>query len=147
MTDSEPDDGAEDEARPELCDLCGTVVSDSTQWYALVRDSSSIHAVDAQFDGKRMVVGCTKEHLAELVKQYKHRPFVDAELWAGQIARALQKHEGRISEEDLAEGTGLTPDQIEAGATWQTWITCAGASSSAIAVPGRPVSRPVNDAG
>jgi hypothetical protein len=27
--------------------------------------------------------------------------------------------EGRISEKDLAEETGLTPDQIEAGVKWQ----------------------------
>lgn len=107
------------EPQPELCDLCGTVVSDRSEWYALVPDSSSIHAADAKFDGKRMVVGCTKEHLAELIGQYKRRPFVDAELWAGKIARALQKYEGRINEEDLAEETGLTPDQIEAGVMWQ----------------------------
>ncbi|MFG3408958.1 hypothetical protein [Streptomyces sp. NPDC048142] len=120
MTDSsKPDDDAEDEALPELCDLCGAVVSGSTEWYALVPDSSSIHAVDARFDGKRLVVGCVKEHLAELIKQYKRRPFVDAELWAGKIARALQKYEGRISEEDLAAETGLAPNQIEAAATWQ----------------------------
>jgi hypothetical protein len=72
-----------------------------------------------KFDGKRMVVGCTKEHLAELVEQYKHRPFAGAELWSGKIARALQKYEGQINEEGLAEETGLTPDQIEAGVTWQ----------------------------
>ncbi|MFD7169020.1 hypothetical protein [Streptomyces violascens] len=120
MTDSEPVPAGEDEAQPELCDLCGTVVSDSTEWYALVPDSSSIHAVDARFDGKRMVVGCTKEHLAELVEQYKHRLFIEPQLWAGKIARALQKHGGRINEEDLAEETGLAPDQIEAGVTWQS---------------------------
>jgi hypothetical protein len=28
--------------------------------------------------------------------------------------------EGRISEKDLAEETGLTPDQIEVGVTWQS---------------------------
>jgi hypothetical protein len=67
-----------------------------------------------------MVVGCAKEHLAELVKQYRHRPFIDAELRAGKIARALQKHGGWIGEEDLAEETGLTPDQIEAGVTWRS---------------------------
>lgn len=26
-------------------------------------------AVDAKFDGKRMIVGCSREHLAELVEQ------------------------------------------------------------------------------
>lgn len=47
-------------------------------------------------DGKRMVVGCTEEHLAELVEQYKHRPFVEPQLWAGKIARALQKTSLRV---------------------------------------------------
>ncbi|MFF3393477.1 hypothetical protein ACFYW1_21455 [Streptomyces sp. NPDC002669] len=37
MTDrGEPDAGDEDEALPELCDLCGAVVADSTEWYAVV---------------------------------------------------------------------------------------------------------------
>ncbi|MFJ2895312.1 hypothetical protein ACIO87_10555 [Streptomyces sp. NPDC087218] len=36
MTDrGEPDAGDEDEALPELCDLCGAV-ADSTEWYAVV---------------------------------------------------------------------------------------------------------------
>ncbi|SHL56983.1 hypothetical protein MOV08_20610 [Streptomyces yunnanensis] len=120
MADSnEPDDGAKDEAQTALCDLCGTVISDGTEWYAVVPDSSSIHAVDAKFDGKRVVVGCTKEHLAELVEQYEHRPFVQSELWAGKIARAVEKHRGRISKEVLAGETGLTPEQIAEGVAWE----------------------------
>ncbi|MFI5752434.1 hypothetical protein ACIBBE_42810 [Streptomyces sp. NPDC051644] len=119
MTDSAPDDGDEDEAHPGLCDLCGAVVSDSTEWYAVVKDSSAIHAVDATFDGKRMVVGCSREHLAELVEQYKRRPFTDAELWAGKIGRVMQQHPDGISENDLAEETGLDPGQIELGVLWQ----------------------------
>ncbi|MGW0825288.1 hypothetical protein [Streptomyces sp. NPDC002845] len=55
-----------------------------------------------------------------IVDQYKHRPFIEPQFWAGKIARALQKHGGRLSEEDLAEETGLTPEQIEAGVTWQS---------------------------
>lgn len=48
--------GDEDvEPQPELCDLCGTVVSDSTEWYALVPDSSSIHAVDAKIVPRHVV--------------------------------------------------------------------------------------------
>jgi hypothetical protein len=119
VTDNGPEPGDEEEAQPELCDLCGTVVSDSTECYALVPDSSSIHAVDPKFDGKRMIVGCSREHLAELVEQYKQRPFVDAELWAGKIGRAIEAHGGRISPEELAEETGLTEAQIELGVLWQ----------------------------
>lgn len=68
-----------------------------TERYAIVPDSSSIHAVDPRFDGKRMVVACTKEHLAALVKEYRQRPFADAELWAGEIARAIEAQMERSS--------------------------------------------------
>ncbi|MGW2090277.1 hypothetical protein [Streptomyces sp. NPDC001880] len=120
MTDrGEPDAGDEDEALPELCDLCGAVVADNTEWYAVVPDSSVVHAVDPRLDGKRMVVGCSREHLAELVGQYKHRPFIDAELWAGKISRAIEAHGGRISPEELTKEIGLTEAQIDLGMMWQ----------------------------
>jgi hypothetical protein len=116
--DEKPDIG--EETGPELCDLCGAVVADSTELYALVPDSSAVHAVDPKFDGKRMVVGCSREHLTELVEQYKRRPFVDEELWAGKIVRAMRKYpERRISEQDLARETGLAPDQVERAVDWQ----------------------------
>ncbi|NUK86153.1 hypothetical protein [Streptomyces lunaelactis] len=42
---------------------------------------------------------CSREHLAELVEQHKRRPFVDAELWAGKIARVKDQHpDGRSAE-------------------------------------------------
>lgn len=109
----------EDEVLPELCDLCGTAVSNESEIYALVPDSSAIHAHDPKFDGKRMVVACSREHLAELVEQYKHRPFIDAELWAGKIYRAMEEHPDGISSEALAEETGLDQAQIELGVLWQ----------------------------
>ncbi|MEU8975899.1 hypothetical protein AB0D11_43105 [Streptomyces monashensis] len=122
MSDDEPDvtDETDEEApQPELCYLCGAVVDDSTEWCAIVPDSSSIHAVDPKLDGKRMVVGCTKEHLAELVEQYKQRPFVDAELWAGKIARVMQQHPEGVSDKEMSRETGLKPAQIELGVLWQ----------------------------
>ncbi|MFD4376817.1 hypothetical protein [Streptomyces sp. NPDC058486] len=120
MTDrGKPDAGDEDEALPELCDLCGAVVADSTELYAVVPDSSVVHSVDPRLDGKRMVVGCSREHLAELVERYKHRPFIGAELWAGKFGRAIEAHGGRISPEELGEEAGLTEDQIELGVMWQ----------------------------
>lgn len=75
--------------------------------------------MDSQFDGARMLVGCSREHLAELVERYKRRPFVDAELWAGKIARVLRQHPQGISEEDLTRKTGLTHDQIQREVMWQ----------------------------
>ncbi|MDF3291533.1 hypothetical protein [Streptomyces silvisoli] len=118
MTDSgEPDEG---EALPELCDLCGTEVSDETEVYALVPDSSVIHSHDPKLDGKRRLAACSRGHMAALVEVYKQRPFVDAELWAGKIGRAVEAHRGRISPEELAEETGLTEAQIELEVLWQS---------------------------
>jgi len=82
--------------------------SDGSEAYALVKDSSAIHAVDPKFDGKRMVVACSPEHLRELAGQYKRRPFVEAELWAGKIDRAMLQHPGgAVCCTELIEETGL----------------------------------------
>ncbi|MCZ0984771.1 hypothetical protein O1M54_01950 [Streptomyces diastatochromogenes] len=117
MTDrGEPD---ESEFLPELCDLCGEEISDETEVFALVPDSSVIHVHDPKLDGERRLTACSSEHVAALVEVYKQRPFVDAELWAGKIGRAIEAHRGRISPEELAEETGLTQAQIELGMSWQ----------------------------
>ncbi|GAA3048539.1 AsnC family protein [Streptomyces glomeratus] len=114
-----PDDSGEEGPHPELCDFCGAVIPGGTvEWLALVRDSSAIHAVDPRLNGKRMLVGCSREHLARLVEQYKCRPFVAAELWAGKIMRALQRHPEGISEEDLAAETGLSAEQVQRAVMW-----------------------------
>ncbi|KUN89898.1 hypothetical protein AQJ66_02185 [Streptomyces bungoensis] len=55
-----------------------------------------------------------------LVDVYRQRPFVDAELWAGKIGRAIEAHRGRISPKELAKETGLTQEQIELGESWQS---------------------------
>lgn len=109
------------EALPELCDLCGATVADDSEWYASVRDSSVVHAFDPKGDGRRLLVGCTSEHLKQLIEQYKRRPFIDAELWAGQIGRAIGHHPQGISADELAEETGLNPAQIELGVLWQNF--------------------------
>jgi len=108
-----------DQGEPELCDLCGAVVSDETELYALVPDSSAIHAHDPTFDGHRLVSACTTEHLRELTEQYRRRPFVDAELWAGKVLRAAEGGGGRrVDDAVLVELTGLTIEQIHAGIAW-----------------------------
>ncbi|MCL3999049.1 hypothetical protein [Streptomyces lavenduligriseus] len=119
MTDSEPDVVGEDDAQPELCDRCGAVIDDGSELYAVVRDSSVVHAHDPKLDGGRMIVACSREHLRDLQEQYRQRPFVDAELWAGKIYRAMDEHPAGMSEEELVEATGLTPAQIELGVLWQ----------------------------
>ncbi|MFF3911631.1 hypothetical protein ACFYZJ_38170 [Streptomyces sp. NPDC001848] len=115
-----PDASGDEQTEPEICDLCGAVIpTGSIDWYALVRDSSAVHAVESKYDGKRTLVACSREHLAELLEQYKRRPFVDAELWAGKIARVLRRHPEGVSEEDLARDSGLTHVQIQRGVMWQ----------------------------
>ncbi|OEJ21400.1 hypothetical protein AS594_38130 [Streptomyces agglomeratus] len=81
----------------------------------LVRD----HAHDSQFDGQRLIVACSPDHLDELIEQVKRRPFLDDELWAGKIARVLQQHPGVVSAKELAEKTGLSQAQVRVGVKWQ----------------------------
>ncbi|MFE7525456.1 hypothetical protein ACFU7Y_07020 [Kitasatospora sp. NPDC057542] len=79
----------QDEALPELRDLCGTVISDGSEYHALVRDSSVTHRTDPRLDGKRFITACSPEHGRQLIEQYQDRPFVEAELQAGKTGRAL----------------------------------------------------------
>ncbi|MFF4963177.1 hypothetical protein [Streptomyces sp. NPDC001222] len=46
------------------------IPSGSRDWYALVLDSSAIQT-DPRFDGERMLLGRSREHMAELAEQYK----------------------------------------------------------------------------
>ncbi|MGN5381163.1 hypothetical protein ACQ4WX_40585 [Streptomyces lasalocidi] len=112
-------EGGESEVLPELCGLCGEEISGQAEVHAAVPDSSVIHGYDPKMDGKRWLTACSREHLAALVDVYAQRPFVDAELWAGKIGRAVEAHRGRISPEELAEETGLTQAQVEVGQSWQ----------------------------
>lgn len=121
--DGEVTDGGEpgeSQALPELCDLCGEEISGQAEIHALVPDSSVIHGHDPQMDGKRWLTACSCEHMGALADVYEQRPFVEAELWAGKIGRAVEAHRGRISPEELAEATGLTQAQIEDGELWQS---------------------------
>jgi hypothetical protein len=63
-------------------------------------------------DGKRMVVACSPEQLDQLIEKCGRRPFVEAELWAGKMARAMFWHSGEDGEDELGAETGLTPEQI-----------------------------------
>ncbi|MGW7527320.1 hypothetical protein [Streptomyces sp. NPDC054783] len=114
------DDGGsgEGEVPPELCGLCGTKISGRTEVHALVPDSSVIHGHDPKKDGTRWLTACSREHLAGLVDVYEQRPFVDAELWAGKIGRAVEARRGRIGPKELAGETGLTQAQIQLGELW-----------------------------
>jgi hypothetical protein len=77
------------------------------------------HAHDPTLDGQRLVSACTQDHLRQLVEQYQARPFVEAELWAGKVRRAVEDNrDRRIDDDVLVEQTGLTLEQIHAGIAW-----------------------------
>jgi hypothetical protein len=115
------DDGDEPNAEelPELCDLCGVTIANGSEVYDLVPDSSVIHAQDPTLDGKRFLTACSPDHLEELREQYRRRPFVNEELWAGKILRALEQHPEGLDQDRLLEATGLNPLQIERAVAWQ----------------------------
>lgn len=103
----------------EICDACGAVIDPNAEFYSFVRDSSVVHRVDPQFDGQRLVVACSRAHLQQVRDEYARRPWVDEELWAGQLDRALTAAGGQSSTEHLAAETGLTPTQIRRAAAWK----------------------------
>ncbi|WP_127353760.1 hypothetical protein [Actinacidiphila soli] len=106
------------EVWPELCDSCAAVIYDGTEVHAVVPDSSVIHATDAHQDGKRLLTACCAEHLAELQDEYRRRPFVAEEQWAGKVGRALDAHPTGISVDEMLEDTGLTSEQVDRGLAW-----------------------------
>ncbi|MFD0258940.1 hypothetical protein ACFVH7_11795 [Kitasatospora indigofera] len=77
-------------------------------------DSSAV-AEDARLDGERLLRACGEQHLARLAVDYRLRPFVPEELWAGQITRAVRLL-GPLDEEEMYERvvtmTGLDEEQL-----------------------------------
>ena len=115
-----PDEEPADEADlPELCDLCGTAIThEADELYALVPDSSAVHVSDPRADGKRVLTACSIDHLAELVDQYRNRPFQPAELWAGKVCRALEQSHGPVTLSELARAVELSEEQTQSGVDW-----------------------------
>lgn len=107
----------EDPPSPELCDVCGAVITDGSEVYGTVPDSSAIHASEPKFDGRRFVAACSTEHLDQLCAQYADRPFIAEEQWAGKVGRAIEADPG-LSVPAIAETTGLTPSQVRDGIEW-----------------------------
>lgn len=95
-----------------LCDLCGAAISDGSEYHAVVRDSSVDHRTDPNLDGKRLLTARSPEHGRQLIGQYKARPFVARSCGRARSAGALLQHPEGLSEEALAEETGLTPARI-----------------------------------
>jgi hypothetical protein len=67
---------------PETCEWCNVLVTDGSELYGLVPDSSVIHASDPSMDGSRLITACSDEHLVALRVRYAARPFVNEEQWA-----------------------------------------------------------------
>ncbi|MCG6494247.1 hypothetical protein [Kitasatospora sp. A2-31] len=102
----------------DLCDHCGRVLADEDVLGALVPDSSAFHATDPGLDGKRVLTACSVDHLAVLVEEYRQRPFVDEEQWAGKVCRALTDSDEPVPLSVVAELSGLSVRQAEQGVEW-----------------------------
>ncbi|QNA75390.1 hypothetical protein C8250_028995 [Streptomyces sp. So13.3] len=101
----------------KLCDWCGRIWDEGGA-VGLVLDSSAVHARDPSKDGKRLVIGCSAAHLAALQEEYRQRPFIDEELWAWQIARALITAPQDTTLDQLADTTGLRAAEIQQAMSW-----------------------------
>ncbi|MGA5820300.1 hypothetical protein ACPC54_20835 [Kitasatospora sp. NPDC094028] len=103
----------------DLCDLCGQAVDDDDLLGALVPDSSALHVSDPALDGKRVLTACNLDHLASLIEQYRRRPFIPEEQWAGKVCRVLAEYDDEpVPLSEVAELSGLSVQQAEQGVAW-----------------------------
>ncbi|EYT79488.1 hypothetical protein CF54_31010 [Streptomyces sp. Tu 6176] len=103
---------------PELCDLCGLTFPACEAVRERVPDSSAVHPTDDWFDGLRLVTACSEAHLAVVRERYRHRPFVQEELWAAKIERALSGGTQVLTMERLGCRTGLHAPEIRRAIAW-----------------------------
>ncbi|MFG3104919.1 hypothetical protein ACGFZL_30980 [Streptomyces sp. NPDC048182] len=102
----------------ELCDLCAAVFPESLAVRGWVPDSSAVHAGEDRFDGLRLVTACCYDHFDLIGEGYRYRPYVEEELWAAKLTRALTAGPPALSVEQLARRTGLLDAQIRAAIAW-----------------------------
>jgi hypothetical protein len=109
--------------QPELCDFCAAVISDGTEAYATVPDSSAAHPFSSLLDGQRRLTACCPAHLDQLASQYATRPYDEDELQAHVVARAQRRIGPDATLDDLAFVTGLSVAQVMRAARWQSiWM-------------------------
>ncbi|MCM2417733.1 hypothetical protein [Streptomyces sp. RKAG293] len=102
----------------DICDLCARRLTQGCQ-LGVVPDSSAIHARSPARDGRRPVVACSPEQLAVLQQEYRTRPYVPEELWAGQIDRAQALQPKALSRDALSAATGLSHLEIQRALAWK----------------------------
>lgn len=102
----------------ELCDLCAATFPAGEAVREYVPDSSSAHATRDWCDGLRLLTACREEHLEELREAYRRRPFVQEELWAAKISRALTAGPPALTLTQLACRTGLHAPEIRRAIAW-----------------------------
>lgn len=54
---------------PEVCELCGALITDGSQRYGLVPDPSARYSLKPEWNGQRFVVACSVEHMKELYRR------------------------------------------------------------------------------
>ncbi|MCZ4103238.1 hypothetical protein [Streptomyces sp. H39-C1] len=112
------DDQSPSVPQTDICDACARPLTDGCH-LGVVRDSSAIHPRHRARDGRRLIAACSPEHLLALQREYRERPFVHEELWAGQILRALAQQPDGLAAEALCAATGLDDLQIRRAMEWE----------------------------
>ncbi|MFI2645414.1 hypothetical protein [Streptomyces sp. NPDC018610] len=102
----------------ELCDLCAATFPADRAVRGYVADSSAVHPTDDWLDGLRPVTACTDAHFAVIRDRYRHRPFVQEELWAAKIERALTGGTPVLTMVQLGCRTGLHEPEIRRAIAW-----------------------------
>ncbi|WP_324788467.1 hypothetical protein [Streptomyces sp. H51] len=110
--------GAARTIRLELCDLCAATFPGSEAVTGYVPDSSAVHPADDWFDGLRRLTACCDAHFDALSRTYRDRPFVQEELWAAKITRALTSGPPVLTTEQLGCRTGLHEPEIRRAVAW-----------------------------
>ncbi|CAL9272208.1 MULTISPECIES: hypothetical protein [Streptomyces] len=102
----------------ELCDLCARVFPEDRSVRGYVPDSSAARVAHEWCDGLRLITACCDEHFDVIKDGYAHRPFVEEELWAAKLTRALTSGPSELSMDQLGCRTGLQEPQIRAAIAW-----------------------------
>ncbi|MEU3254868.1 hypothetical protein [Streptomyces sp. NPDC006997] len=105
-------------SRLELCDLCAAAFPESEAVTGYAPDSSATHPTHDRFDGTRRLTACCEAHLEALRETYRRRPFVEEELWAAKITRALTSGPPVLTLEQLGCRTGLHEPDIRRAVAW-----------------------------